>query len=85
VTNVRDGRLKNRGSIFGRAKDFSLLHIVLTGSKTHPASNLTTKICFSQGVKRPGREAYYSPQSDVEAKNCGVIPRLPHTYSWCGA
>jgi hypothetical protein len=34
-------------------------------------------------MKRPGRETYHSPPSNV--KNCGAIPLLPHTSPWRGA
>jgi hypothetical protein len=34
---------------------------------------------FSRGVKRPGREADYSPTPSAEVKNSGAIPLLPHT------
>jgi hypothetical protein len=30
------------------------------------------------------READHSPSSSVDVRNDGVIPPLPHTFSWCG-
>jgi hypothetical protein len=36
----------------------------------------------SLGVKRPGREAYHSPQSSAESRMRGAIPPLPNTLSW---
>jgi hypothetical protein len=40
---------------------------------------------FSLGVKRPGREADYSPPTSAEFKNGGAIPPIPHTLSCIGA
>jgi hypothetical protein len=42
-------------------------------------------ISLSPGLKRQGRKADHSPPSSVEVKNCGAIPALPHTFSWCDA
>jgi hypothetical protein len=36
----------------------------------------------STGVKRQGREANHSPKSNVEVKNGGAIPPVPHKSSW---
>jgi hypothetical protein len=37
-------------------------------------------------VKRPGREADYSPPSSVEVKECVELYfHSPNTSSWCGA
>jgi hypothetical protein len=35
-------------------------------------------------VERPGRKADHSPPFNVEVKNGGAIPPLPHTPSWLG-
>jgi hypothetical protein len=40
---------------------------------------------LSAGIKRQGREADHSPACNVDVKNGGAAPLLPHTYSWCGA
>jgi hypothetical protein len=36
-------------------------------------------------VKRPGREAYHSPPSSAEIKNCGAFPSFPQYafIAWC--
>jgi hypothetical protein len=40
---------------------------------------------LSPGVKRLGLEADHSPSSNVEVKNGGAIPPLPHMSLWHGA
>jgi hypothetical protein len=40
---------------------------------------------LSPGVKRPRREANYSPPSSSEVKNDNSIPPLPHTPPWFSA
>jgi hypothetical protein len=40
---------------------------------------------FSPGLKRPAREADYSPPFNAEVKNGGAIPPLPHISSWLSA
>jgi hypothetical protein len=37
---------------------------------------------FHQGVKLQGHKTELSPSTCSEIKNCGVIPPLPHLYSW---
>jgi hypothetical protein len=64
------------------ARDFSLLYNVQTNSGAHPASY---PMGIGGSLKRPGREADYSPPSSAEAKNGGAIQPLPHTSSWCSA
>jgi hypothetical protein len=34
----------------------------------------------SAGIKRPGREADHSPQTDIEVKNSGAVPPLPYVF-----
>jgi hypothetical protein len=63
-----------RGSIPGRARDFSLFHGVQTDSGAHPASY---PMALSLGVKRPESEADHSPPSSAEVKNGTAIPPLP--------
>jgi hypothetical protein len=46
-------------SQYGRG--FSLLHVVQTGSGVHPTSYPMGTRALTPGVKRPGREADYSP------------------------
>jgi hypothetical protein len=40
---------------------------------------------LSSGVKRLWLQAESSPSSNVEFKNDGSLPPLPHTLSWHGA
>jgi hypothetical protein len=37
---------------------------------------------FSQGLKRPGREAKYLSLYSADVKNGGAIPPLPHMFLW---
>jgi hypothetical protein len=67
------------------AINFSLLHIVLTYSGTHPASYLLSNGAFSAEIKRQEREADCLPPSSVEVKNRGTILPLPRTSSWNSA
>jgi hypothetical protein len=69
-------RLDGRGSILGRAMDFSLLRSVQIGSDAHPAS-----YPVSSWMKRPGSQADHSPSSNAEVKNGAAIPTLRHTSS----
>jgi hypothetical protein len=39
---------------------------------------------LSPGVKQLERETDHSHPSDVDVKNDGAIPRLPHASSWRG-
>jgi hypothetical protein len=57
------------------ARDFSLLHRVPTDSGTHPASY--PKNIGAPVIKRPGREAEYSPPPSDEVNYGGAIPSLP--------
>jgi hypothetical protein len=77
--------LKDRRSIPGRSKNFSLLHSVQTCSGAHPASYPMGTGALSPGVKGPGREAGHSPPSSAKAKSSGAIPPLPNRSSWRGA
>jgi hypothetical protein len=50
-------------------QEFSLLHVVQTGSGAHPASYPTdTPGALSSGVKRQRREAGHSPPASAEVK-----------------
>jgi hypothetical protein len=48
--------------------EFSLIHVVQTGSGGHPASYPTGKEGFSPGVKRSRREADNTPATSAEVK-----------------
>jgi hypothetical protein len=61
----------------GRAKDFSFIHSVQTGSGTHPSSYPMVLGALSPGVKRPRSEADYPTPSNAEVKNYGAITPLP--------
>jgi hypothetical protein len=63
-----------------RARDFSLLHSVQTGSAAHTAS-----YPMGTGIKRPRCEAGHSPPASAEVENGGAIPPLPHMSSWHSA
>jgi hypothetical protein len=39
---------------------------------------------LSLGVKRPGREADYSPSASAEVKKKWLYTSSPHTSSWGG-
>jgi hypothetical protein len=60
-----------------RGKRFSSLHSVQTGSGAYLAFYPVGTGALSQGVKRQGREANYSPPSSAEVKNDGDIPPVP--------
>jgi hypothetical protein len=58
-------------------ENFSLHHLVQTGSGAHPTS---------LGVKRPGHVADYSPPSSAEVKECmELYLHSRNTPSWRGA
>jgi hypothetical protein len=48
---------------FRYCHEFSLLHVVQTGSGVHPTSYPMGTGALSPGVKRPGRESDHSPTS----------------------
>jgi hypothetical protein len=85
ATGPLAGRSRNRGSIPGKGKKFSLLHKIQTGSGTHPASYLMDTGSLSPEVKRSGRETDNSPPSNAEVKYGGAIPPLLHASSWRSA
>jgi hypothetical protein len=65
ATRLRAGWMRNR--YLTRAKDFSLLHNVQTGSRANLSSS---KIVG----KRQEREADRLPSPSADVKNSGVIP-----------
>jgi hypothetical protein len=68
------------------AGNFSLHHRVQNGSGTHPAPYPMGTMCFSLGVKRPGREADHSRPSNAEVKEwVELYIHSPNTPSWRGA
>jgi hypothetical protein len=59
----------------GWGQEFSLLHVVQTGSEAHPASypmGIGGVGVLSPGVKRKGREADHSPPTSAEVKKTWV-------------
>jgi hypothetical protein len=57
-----------------RARDFSLLHNVHTGSGTTQPPIQWVPGALSPRVKRPGCKADESPPSSVEVNNDGALP-----------
>jgi hypothetical protein len=66
VTRLQARRLKNRDSIAGRSRDFSLLHRAETGSG---APDRWVPWTLSTDVEWPGHEADHSPPSNVKVNN----------------
>jgi hypothetical protein len=64
---------------------FSLLQSVQTSSGAHPASYPVSTGALSPGVWRLGCEADHSHSSSADVKNVGVMPPLPHMFSWYNA
>jgi hypothetical protein len=81
MSQVTGWTAENWGSIPCRGRDFSLLHIVHTGSGAHPASYAVGTKALSPGVKRQGLEADHLCISSAEVKNDGAIPTLPHSLN----
>lgn len=85
---VRPRRPRNRESIPGVERDYSLLHNVQNGSGTHPASYpivIGGSPVRGEGVKWSGREADHSPPSSTEIKKKGDLCLCPPYVSrvWC--
>jgi hypothetical protein len=57
--------------------EFSLLHIVQTGSGVHPTSYKNGYRGFFPGVKRQGREADHSPPTSAEVKKMWFYTSTP--------
>jgi hypothetical protein len=73
-----------RGPILGTGNIF-LLHSVKMFSEDHTGSYKMGTANSSLGVKRPGRNADYSPPSSVEVNNGGATPPIPHASPWRNA
>jgi hypothetical protein len=69
--------LDNWGSIPGRDRCFSHLHLVQTGSGAHPGSYPMGTGGNSPRVKMLGREADHSPLSSAEFKNAWSCTSTP--------
>jgi hypothetical protein len=60
-----------------QGKNFSLLHIVQTGSGVHPTTyKMGTGGAFP-GIKRQGREADHSPPTIAEVKKMWIYTSTP--------
>jgi hypothetical protein len=57
-------------------QEFSLLHIIQTGSGVHPSSYPMGMGTLSQGVKQQGREADHSPQTSAEVKKTRIYTSI---------
>jgi hypothetical protein len=55
-----------------KGQEFSLLHVVQTGSGFHPTSYTMGPGGSFSGVKRPGREADHSPPTSAEVKKMWI-------------
>jgi hypothetical protein len=64
---------------FRWGQEFSLLHIVQTGSEVHPASYKMGTGGSFLGVKRQGCEADHSPQTSAKVKKMWTYTSTP-TY-----
>jgi hypothetical protein len=60
-----------------QGQEFPLLHIIQTGSGVNPTSFPVGIGALSLEVKRPGREADYSPPASAEAKNMWIYTSTP--------
>jgi hypothetical protein len=58
-------------------QEFSLLHVVQTGSGAHPASYPMGTGGSFPGVKRQGREADHSPSTSAEVKEMWIYTSTP--------
>jgi hypothetical protein len=56
---------------------FSLLHVVQTGSGAHLSSYTIGNGAHSPGVKRPGSEAHHSPPTSAEVKKMWIYTATP--------
>jgi hypothetical protein len=61
-------------------RDFSLLHNVQTCSGAHPGSYAMGTETISPGVKRPGREVYYTRPPSGEVKHCGFVLHSAYVF-----
>jgi hypothetical protein len=82
---LRAGRQSGRSSRPGRGRNF----LFSTSSRptlgpTHPPIQWVPG-AFSQGVKRPTREADHSTPTSAKVQKFGSIHPLPHTFSWRSA
>jgi hypothetical protein len=61
-------------------QEFSLLHVVQTGSGAHPYSYPVGTGGSFFGAKGPGRETDHSPPTNAEVKTWGCISAPPYAF-----
>jgi hypothetical protein len=78
-TFMTDYGLDDQGGEFESRwwQEFSLLHVVQTGSGAHQTSYRMSTGGSSSGVKRPGREDDHSPPTSAEVKETWVYTSTP--------
>jgi hypothetical protein len=75
--------LDDRGSIPGRAENFSLRYCVQTGSGAHPASHPVGTGAYFPGGKVAGEWSWRLTSSSAEVKGCvELYLHSPTTSSW---
>ena len=72
MTRLRDGRPRNRGSIPGRGRDFS----IVANAETRSGATRLAAVSFL-GVKWPRREADNTSPSSAEIKTRKAVAALP--------
>jgi hypothetical protein len=60
-----------------KGQEFSLLHVVQTGSGVNPPSYPMGTGALSSEVKRLGREADHSPPASAEVKKTWIYTSIP--------
>jgi hypothetical protein len=60
-----------------KGQEFTVLYVVQTGSGVHPASYAMGTAGSSTVIKRPRREADYSPPASAEVKNMWIYTSTP--------
>jgi hypothetical protein len=70
-------RPRGQSSSPGRVKNFSLLHVVQTGSGVTQLPNQRVPGALSPGVKWPGREADHPPPASAEFKKMWIYTSNP--------
>jgi hypothetical protein len=61
-----------------QGQEFSFVHIIKTGFKTHPDS-------CPMNIGSKAVEADHSPPNNIDIENGGAIPPLPHMSLWHSA
>jgi hypothetical protein len=66
---------------FRQGQEFSLLHVVETGSGVQPTSYPIGTGALSPGIKRQGREADHSPPTSADVKKMWIYSSN-HIYAF---